>query len=107
MKLIATKVIISHHAIRDRKWLSEGYGSVAVRPDRRDEAALPLHTLHQAVVASGAAGLQAGREATLEGEEGQTTGSEVTVGSEGGTRGRAGPHLEVLGASANLIDVGK
>lgn len=59
------------------------------------------------MVTSGAAGLQAGREATLEGEEGQTTASEVTAGSEGGTRGCAGPHLEVLGASADLIDVGK
>lgn len=96
---------------KQRKWpqevLSEGYWSVAVRPDWRDEAAFPLHALHKAMVASGAAGLQAGREGALEGEEGQVTGSEVTSGSEGGTRGWAGPHLEVLGAAANLIDVRK
>lgn len=94
--------------LKERKWpqevLSEGYGSVAVWPHRRDEAALPLYSLHQAVVASGAAGLQAGREGAL---EVQATGSVGTAGSEGEIRGRAGPHLEVLGAAANLIDVGK
>lgn len=43
----------------------EGYLSVAVRPDGRDEAAVPLDALHQAVMAGGAAGLQSGREGAL------------------------------------------
>lgn len=66
----------------------KGYGSATVRSNRRNEAPFSLHALHQAVVASGAAGLQAGLEGALKwGQGGAGTGSEVTTGTEGTTRG--------------------
>lgn len=44
---------------------TQGYLSVAVRPDRRDETAIPLDAFHQPMMPCGAVGFQSGREGAL------------------------------------------